>query len=61
MVGVVTLCKFVAKGRKVCLCDVAHVLDKVGVMVVQELVAKGVDLPRKCSNDVGIEVLQGQL
>ena len=61
MVGVVTLGKVVAKGREVCLCDIAHVLDKVGVMVVQELVAKVVNLPRKCSNDVGVEVLQGQL
>jgi len=31
------------------------------VPVIKELIAKGVNLPRECFDDVNVEVLQGQL
>ena len=61
MCRVVLRCNCLAKGVEVCRCDVSHVLDVRVVVVVEEFVAKRVNLPGEGLYNVGIEVLQGQL
>lgn len=48
-------------GVCVCVCDVAHVFDEVRVVVVEDLVAKGIDFPGENFDGVDVKVLQGQL
>ena len=57
MCGVVVGRELLAKGCKVGVGDVAHVLDVLMVVVVQEFVAKGVYLPGECGNNVCMEIL----
>ena len=61
MCRVVLCCNFLARGCEVGMCDVSHMLDVWLVVVIQEFIAKGVNLPREGLYDVGVEVLQGQL
>ena len=58
---VVGVCKLSAKCREVCLSSIAHMFNLLMVPVIKELIAKGVNLPRECFDDVNVEVLQGQL
>ena len=54
MCSVVVCRESLAKCREVGVCDVAHVLDVLVVVVVQELIAKGIDLPGESSGNVGV-------
>ena len=58
---VVVVRKLSAKCGEVCLSSITHVFDLLVVSVIEELVAKGVNLPGECLDDVDVEVLQGQL
>lgn len=61
MCGVELCCQLVTKGWKVRLCEISHVFEPGVVVMIEEFVAQGIDLPREALDNVDVEVLQGQL